>query len=123
MSGEDIVIISVYVDNLLITGSSSSLILETKALLNHHFKIKDLGKMKYFLGLEIARNMKSISVCQRKFCLKLISDLGLTELKPASTPLEVNHRLSSVLYDEGIDTSLGNALDDELSKDPTSYKN
>lgn len=109
-------------DDLLITGSSSTLILETKALLNHHYKIKDLGEIKYFLGLEIARSNKGISVCQRKFCLDLISDLGLTGLKPASTPLEANHRLTSVLYDESITATSGKTWNDEFLKDPTSYQ-
>uniref|UniRef100_A0A3Q7HKD8 Reverse transcriptase Ty1/copia-type domain-containing protein n=1 Tax=Solanum lycopersicum TaxID=4081 RepID=A0A3Q7HKD8_SOLLC len=78
--------------------------------------------MKYFLGLEIARNSTGISVCQRKFCLDLISDLGLTGSKPASTPLEENHKLTSVLYDESVAASSGKPLNDEFLKDPTSYK-
>uniref|UniRef100_A0A3Q7JV26 Reverse transcriptase Ty1/copia-type domain-containing protein n=1 Tax=Solanum lycopersicum TaxID=4081 RepID=A0A3Q7JV26_SOLLC len=120
--GSDIVLVLVYVDDLLITGSSSTLILDTKNLLNQHFKIKDLGEMKYFLGLEIARSSTGISVCQRQFCLDLISDLGLTGSKPASTPLEANHKLTSVLYDESVASSSGKPLNDEFLKDPTSYQ-
>ena len=63
-----------------------------------------------------------ISVCQRKFCLDLISDLGLTGSKPASTPLEANHKLTSVLYDESVAASSGKPLNDEFLKDPTSYQ-
>lgn len=63
-----------------------------------------------------------ISVCQRKFWLDLISDLGLTGSKPASTPLEANHKLTSVLYDESIAASSGKPLNDEFLKDPTSYQ-
>nr|XP_016452412.1 PREDICTED: uncharacterized protein LOC107776969 [Nicotiana tabacum] len=52
--------------------------------------IKDLGEMKYFLDLEIARSKHGIMVCQQKFALDLIAELGLACPKPASTPLEQN---------------------------------
>ncbi|XP_019246351.1 PREDICTED: uncharacterized protein LOC109226003 [Nicotiana attenuata] len=76
--------------------------------------------MKYFVGLEIARSKDGISVCQRKFALELISDLGLAGSKPATTPLEVNQRLTSVAYDKGLaadDTEI-----DEAMEDATSYQ-
>lgn len=49
--GQRIVIILVYVDDLMITGNDAALIQETKDNLQHCFKIKDLGDLKYFLGL------------------------------------------------------------------------
>ena len=52
----------------------------------------------------------------------MISDLGLTGSKPASTPLEENHKLTSVLYDESVAASSGKPLNDEFLKDPTSYQ-
>uniref|UniRef100_A0A3Q7G191 Reverse transcriptase Ty1/copia-type domain-containing protein n=1 Tax=Solanum lycopersicum TaxID=4081 RepID=A0A3Q7G191_SOLLC len=87
-SGSDLVLILVYVDDLLIIGSCAQLFLATKLMLQTDFKIKDLGEMRYFLGLEIARNKDGIMVSQRKFALDLISDFGLVWIKPISTPLE-----------------------------------
>lgn len=66
-----------YVDDILITGSSASLIRDTKALLQYHFKFKDPGEMRHFLGLGIARCKAGISVCQMKFTLDSISDVEL----------------------------------------------
>ncbi|XP_019266133.1 PREDICTED: uncharacterized protein LOC109243629 [Nicotiana attenuata] len=83
------------------------------------FQDQGPGEMKYFLGLEIARSKQGIIVCQRKFALDLISDLGLAGSKPAGTPLEVNQRLTSVELDEG---GTCNAYHDELLPDPTSYQ-
>lgn len=91
--------IIVNVDDLLITGSFASLIQDIKALLQHHFNIKDLGEMKYFLGLEIARSKAVISICQRKFALDLISERGLVGSELVSTPLGVNQRLTSESFD------------------------
>ncbi|XP_055806861.1 uncharacterized mitochondrial protein AtMg00810-like [Solanum dulcamara] len=54
-AGMDIVIILVYMDNLLITGSTPELIKDDKRTLHDHFKIKDLGDLRYFIGIEVMR--------------------------------------------------------------------
>lgn len=43
--------ILVYMNDLLITGTNAQLIYEAKAALHNHFKVKDLGDLKYFLGI------------------------------------------------------------------------
>ncbi|XP_015160242.1 uncharacterized mitochondrial protein AtMg00810-like [Solanum tuberosum] len=116
--GAHIVLILVYVDDLIITGSCSTLIEEAKSLLHHHFKIKDLGELRYFLGLEIARSDQGILICQRKFTLDLIADMGLAGSKPASTPLEPNQKLTSFEFDQGHEGD----TNDELLADPRSYQ-
>ncbi|RVX06823.1 Retrovirus-related Pol polyprotein from transposon RE2 [Vitis vinifera] len=55
---------------------------------------KDLEKLKYFLGLEVARSRKGISVSQRHNALQLLSDSGFLGCKPASTPMEANINIS-----------------------------
>lgn len=72
----------IYVDDLLITWNDHKLILETKDILRNIFKIKDLGDLRYSLGIEFARNESGILMHQRKYCLELISNMSLSRSKP-----------------------------------------
>ena len=58
--------------------------------------MKDLGKLKYFLGLEIARGPEGIFVSQRKYALDIIAECGLLGAKPSPVPTELNHKLALV---------------------------
>ncbi|GJW90367.1 ribonuclease H-like domain-containing protein [Tanacetum coccineum] len=80
----------VYVDDIIITGNDVGKIEKFKAYLNTKFKIKDLGKLKYFLGIEVIDTDKGLCLSQRKYCLDLLSDFGLLACKPSATPLEQN---------------------------------
>ncbi|XP_059284963.1 uncharacterized mitochondrial protein AtMg00810-like [Lycium ferocissimum] len=61
--------------------------------------MKDLGELKFFLGIEFTSSENGIHLCQRKYALELVSELGLTDCNPSNTPLEFNHKLTSVEYD------------------------
>jgi hypothetical protein len=87
-------VVLVYVDDLIIAGNTPSVIKRFKLYLSTCFHMKDLGVLKYFLGIEVARNPTGIFLCQRKYALDIISEAGLLGAKPAATPLEQNHRLS-----------------------------
>ena len=54
----------VYVDDILIASNNVQEVETLKVYLDQHFKLKDLGGLKYFLGLEIARSDKGIILCQ-----------------------------------------------------------
>lgn len=93
--GAAFVAILVYVDDILVTGNDVKLIAAIKAYLATHFKIKDLGPLKYFLGIEGARSSRGIYLNQRKYRLDLITDLGFLDAKPSLVPMEQNHTLLS----------------------------
>ena len=59
-----------------------------KIFLDNKFKLKDLSTLKYFLGLEVARTEKGISLCQRKFTLELLANTSLLVSKLANVPME-----------------------------------
>uniref|UniRef100_A0A2N9FPR9 Integrase catalytic domain-containing protein n=1 Tax=Fagus sylvatica TaxID=28930 RepID=A0A2N9FPR9_FAGSY len=93
-----IVILVVYVDDIVITGSDKEGI---QILINHlssSFLTKDLGKLRYFLGIEVARSKAGISLSQRKYTLNILQDTGYLGSKPIATPMEPNLKL---MPDEG----------------------
>ena len=97
-----------YVDDILIIGNDSQCVADLKKLLDTKFGIKNLGALKYFLGLEVAINEKGISLNQRKYALEVLSDSRTLSCKPMRTPMEQHLKLSK---DEG-----------ELIDDPSQYR-
>jgi hypothetical protein len=88
-------ILIVYVDDIVITGDDDVGIKDLKMQLTKEFEVKDLGKLRYFLGIEVSRSSKGIYLSQRKYILDLLSETGMLGCRPALTPIDQNHRLSS----------------------------
>ncbi|RVW56704.1 Retrovirus-related Pol polyprotein from transposon RE1 [Vitis vinifera] len=83
----------VYVDDIVITGSDQEGIQRLKQHLFNHFQTKDLGKLKYFLGLEIAQSSSGVVMSQRKYALDILEEIGMLECKPVDTPIDPNVKL------------------------------
>ena len=69
------------------------------------FEIKDLGSLKFFLGIELARSKHGIFISQRKYVLDLLKETGMLGSKACDTPMEQNQKLgddsSGELVDRG----------------------
>lgn len=80
-------------------GNDMTLVNKFKDYLSKCFHMKDLGKFKYFLSIEVGRGEEGFMLTQRKYALDFISDVGLLGAKPVATPMEQHHKL-------GLDKSL-----------------
>ena len=66
-TNNDILMISLYVDDLLVIGSNAQQVKEFKQKMIQAFEMTDLGLMTYFLGMEIKQNKNEIFICQKKY--------------------------------------------------------
>ncbi|KAK3043429.1 hypothetical protein RJ639_002008 [Escallonia herrerae] len=106
--GTSFTAILIYVDDILLTGNDLQEIERLKKFLLKRFRIKDLGDLKYFLGIEFSRSKKGIFMSQRKYALDILQDSGLLGVRPDKFPMEQNLKLTPTY---GI-----------LLSDPTKYR-
>jgi hypothetical protein len=95
----------VYVDDIVLTGNDDGEMQNLKHRLANEFQIKDLGTLKYFLGIEVARSKHGIFISQRKYIIDLLKETGMLGCKATDNPVEVNVKLGecgkSPLVDKG----------------------
>lgn len=87
-------VVLIYVDDLIITGTNNAEISKLKFFLSKTFAIKDLGALKYFLGIEIASSRKGLFLNQRKYVLDLLQETGMLGAKPTESPVNSKEKLS-----------------------------
>jgi len=85
--GDLITCLIIYVDDMIITGSDIEEIARLRNNLFKEFEMKDLGGLKYFLGIEVLRSNKGIFISQRKYITDLLAEIGMVDYKPADTPM------------------------------------
>ncbi|KAG9453120.1 hypothetical protein H6P81_006024 [Aristolochia fimbriata] len=84
----------IYVDDIIIIGSSTKDIAYLLANLQREFSIKDLGALHYFLGIEVTSLQSGLHLAQTKYTTDILSRLGLSEVKPLSAPIVTGSKLS-----------------------------
>jgi hypothetical protein len=77
-----IVIIVIYVDDLIITRDNDANISNLNKLLKQKFEMKDMGELRYFLGMEIIQSLKGIWLLQRQYALNKLFQYGMMGCKP-----------------------------------------
>ncbi|XP_026416560.1 uncharacterized protein LOC113311997 [Papaver somniferum] len=92
--GSIIIIILIYIDDILITGSSLSACDQVICQLSNSLLVKDLGPILYFLGLEIMRNDTVMHLSQTKYIVELLKKTNTIDAKPYSSPAIANSKLS-----------------------------
>jgi len=91
--GTSAVYVAVYVDDIVLTGTNKAEIDDLKLYLDKRFKIKDLGLLNYFLGMEVLHTAGGIIISQRKFVLDLLKEYDCLHCSPLSSPLDPTVKL------------------------------
>ncbi|KAL0308843.1 UNVERIFIED_CONTAM: Retrovirus-related Pol polyprotein from transposon RE2 [Sesamum radiatum] len=100
--GNDTLIVSLYVDDLIYTGNNEKMIQDFKEDMMKTFEMSDLGLMHFFLGIEINQEKEGIFICQRKYTETLLRSskwkaarqLLLLWLLAKSTRKKMDHKKS-----------------------------
>ena len=94
--GGDAAHLLLYVDDIVLAASSDTLLRRLISRLQDKFALKDLGALHYFLGVEVTRCLDGFFLCQHKYALELLERAGMTNCKPASTPVDTKGKVSSM---------------------------
>jgi len=81
------IVIAVWVDDLIIGANNDSLLCDSKNMMKERFKMKDLGKLSHFLGINFEQDDGFVvKVNQTKYLCKVLGRFGMSHCKPRSTP-------------------------------------
>ena len=96
ISTEGELCIAVYVDDILLAGKSMKKMEEVKKEFSEKFKVKDMGKLSYFLGVEIIQNKETESMWmgQPLYTHTFLRKFGMDQAKPIKTPVNVSEKLT-----------------------------
>lgn len=108
--GNHFLIVSIYVDDMLITGSELGMIQEFKDEMKKMFEMSDLGMMNYFLGMEVMQSSHGIFTCQKKYASDILKRFKMQDCKPVGTPMTTSIKLSKDDESEKVDESLYRGL-------------
>ncbi|KAK8945216.1 hypothetical protein KSP39_PZI007881 [Platanthera zijinensis] len=92
--GDSILLVGVYVDDLIITGSSGVEINKFKAQMKELFCMSDLGLLTYYLGIEVSQTPQVITLCQSSYTLKILEKFGMGDCNSSQVPMEPRLKLS-----------------------------
>ncbi|CAL8081981.1 unnamed protein product [Prunus armeniaca] len=103
-----IIIVSIYVDDLIFTGDDEDMMSEFKSYMLREFDMSDLGSMRFFLGIEVLQRAYGIFICQKRYALEILKRFGMLESNEVNSPIILGFMISK---DE-----------DEITVDETYFK-
>ncbi|KAD2393896.1 hypothetical protein E3N88_40873 [Mikania micrantha] len=80
-------------DDIIITGNHKEAVADVITRLSSLFAVKDLGRLHYFLGIEVVHHNSDLLLCQRKYIISILHRAGLIDCKPVTSPMSTSHVL------------------------------
>lgn len=106
--GSSLLLLEVYVDDLFVTGTSINLINKFKKDMAERFEMADLGKLNYYLGIEVSQGQSSVQIKQESYARKVLKASGMIDCNPIAIPMDPNVKYSKA--------------EDEPEADATNYR-
>ncbi|KAK4387925.1 Retrovirus-related Pol polyprotein from transposon RE2 [Sesamum angolense] len=108
--GNDTLIVSLYVDDLIYTGNNEKMIQDFKEDMMKTFEMSDLGLMHFFLGIEKNQEKEGIFICQKKYTETLLKKFKMESCKTVTTPLVTGEKYQKEDGSQKVDGSMYRSL-------------
>ncbi|PKI72950.1 hypothetical protein CRG98_006650 [Punica granatum] len=93
-SGEDMLLVCLYVDDLIFTGNSSFMAREFKQSMEKEFEMIDYGMIRYFLSIEVQQGEDGVFISQERYAKEILKKFSMENCLPVDTPVECGIRLT-----------------------------
>jgi hypothetical protein len=93
--GSDTAYLLLYVNDIVLIGSSQALLRRIISALQQEFAMKDLGELHHFLGMHVQRSGDGLLLSQRQYMLDILDRAGMAECKSCSTPVDTNPKVAA----------------------------
>eukprot|EP00253_Pinus_taeda_P006241 PITA_06241 len=104
--GKSLIILVIYVDDLILTGSDANLINHVKSSLKKQFEMTYLGNLHYFLGLQVLQSKEGISLSQSMYACNIIHHFHMEYCKPTPSPFQSGAKISVTCTSREVDATL-----------------
>ncbi|WVZ76069.1 LOW QUALITY PROTEIN: hypothetical protein U9M48_024071 [Paspalum notatum var. saurae] len=101
--GGDTLIVQIYVDDIIVGGSSHALVSSFAEQLSREFEMSLMGELQFFLGLQIKQGLKGTFVHQAKYTRDILKKFNMGDSKPMTTPMSTNTALDADEDGEAVD--------------------
>jgi hypothetical protein len=113
-NGGNALLVGVYVDDLVITGTKDAEVLAFKKEMKATFQVSDLGPLSFYMGIEVHQDDSGITLQQTVYAKRVVELAGLTDCNPALTPMEERLKLSRDSTMEEVDATQYRCLVESL---------
>ncbi|GKA10918.1 ribonuclease H-like domain-containing protein [Tanacetum coccineum] len=111
--GKDTAYLLLYVDDIMLTASSSDLLHRIISSLHQEFAMTDLGSLNYFLGISVTRDSLGMFLSQKKYAVEILERARMVNYNPNRTPVDTESKLGTtgaVVSDPTLYRSLAGSL-------------
>lgn len=109
---QSFLLVGVYVDDLVITGTSLTEIEEFKRQMCQLFQMSDLGRLNYYLGIEVEQGDGVITLKQQSYAGKILEVAGMSDCNSCTTPMECRLKL---IKEDGVNLQMQHCIAELLA--------